>query len=899
MDFEPLKGQIRSRTKVDVEPALAKYRALAPSPSVDGFLLYLRDQQVIDTKLFTELHTIGDVDATMDVPLDSHGRPLGARGTVLMAGADDAKSTRLSSMDDAPTTDGTEEQASGASEVYEVLGQLGKGAMGEVHLARDVLLRRKVALKSILPAMQQNKSLFSRFLGEMQITAQLDHPFIVPVYGVENGPGGGVAYAMKLVQGREFGDLLDETRLALVEGRPLDAAHSLEGRLESFLKVCDAMAFAHERGVIHRDLKPANIMIGRFNEVYVMDWGIARLMGKGHPGQDKGVEVYDAEGSDVSQTSRTRIGSTIGTPIYMSPEQAAGRNDELDGRSDLYALGLILQEIITLTGAVGGTTLEEVLTNAKDARRIPPRPPAPGVIVPRELQAIIAKATRLKPEERYPSVTEFAEDIRRYLRNEAILAQPDSPMQSAGRWVSKHRMAAIAMVLLTMLLGAGATIGVLVYNRAVVRQQHTRELRLAELQASSAMRAQDLDAVLQHHESQLTRMAGAAGLALAEPRGGDASLHFADEFKAGPNAVSGLVESPFYGTAVSFDWPVASLAPGTTKEMALAQLGSINSLRSLAKAVMLESLDPAYHAMPDAERQRALAETGVPIAHISLTMETGLHVEYPGNAKLAPDYDGRQEPAYKEASTKFDVVWGAPRSGRDGGVVLPCSAPLRDPEGKLLGVLMFEVEPNRAVSSSLDAGEKDYVETSLLVDTTGRVLAQKNRSGAGPEAEVIDLPVVREAMARGERGYVQTERRGHDVLVTYQPLSTVGWYVITIADLDSLKHSETPEGVRGGSVTAAPVATVKPPAKGPLPKPAPTVTAQPTAEPSAAPSAEPSASAPASAAPPPSASAPALFGKLPTAPSAAPTAAPVAAPSAPPPPNPFEPWKAYEKAPTK
>jgi hypothetical protein len=360
--------------------------------------------------------------------------------------------------------------------------------------------------------------------------------------------------------------------------------------------------------------------------------------------------------------------------------------------------------------------------------------------------------------------------------------------------------------------------------------------------------------------------------------------------------VSGVVDSPFYGTSVSFDWPVVSLAPGTTKEMAAAQLGSVNGLRALAKAVMLESFDPAYHAMSEPERQRALAESGVPITRISLTLETGLHVEYPGNAKLAPDHDARKEPAYQEAATKFDVVWGTPRPGHDGGVVLPCSAPLRDPEGKLLGVLMFEVEPNRAVSSSLDAGDREYVETSMLVDTSGKVLAQKSRAGSAPAGETLDLPDVRDAVSRGERGYMQTRRGGHDVLVTYQPLSTVGWYVITVASLDAIKRSETPEGARAGSVTAAPVVTAKPVAKAPAPKPAPTPTAEPTAEPSA----EPTASASASAVAAPSASAPALFGRLPVAGvSAAPTAAPTAAPSAPPPPNPFEPWKAYEKAPTK
>lgn len=899
MEFDELKSVIRRRANIDIEPALARYKALAPSPSLDGLLRYLRDQRVIDTKLFTELHTAEKVDATNVEPKSfALGATLqstpstGPSASSASAASGDLVATNVSAT---PTgmTEGPVVDEPIHTDSYEVLGALGKGAMGAVHLARDIFLRRKVALKTILPAMQQNQALFSRFLGEMQITAQLDHPFIVPVYGVENMPDGGVGYAMKLVQGRELADLLSETRQLIEEKKPLDAEHSLEGRLEAFLKVCDALAYAHERGVVHRDLKPANIMIGKFNEVYVMDWGIARLMGKGHPGQDVGVEMYDASGSDVRQTTRTHVGSTIGTPIYMSPEQAAGRNDELDGRSDLYSLGLVLQEIITLKGAVGGTTLQEVLTNAKGARRLPPRPPAPGIEVPRELRAIIDKATCLKPEDRYPSVTHFADDIRRFLRNEAVLAQPDTAVQRAGRWVSKHRMATIAALLLVLVIGAGATIGELLYSRKVSNEQHTRELRLAELQASSAMRAQDLDAQLGRFENELTRLDGAAGLALGEHRtGGDGALHYSDEFKAGSKTAPGLIDSPFYGGLVSFDLPVASLAPGSSKETAEAQMAAVDGLRTLARSIMLESFDPGYRTMSEADRMKALADLGVPISRISLTLESGLHVEYPGRAGLAPDYDGRKEPAYQAASQKTGLTWGAAEKRKDGSVALPCSAALRDVEGKLLGVLTFEVDPNRAVAASLDAGEGGYVESSLLVETNGNLLAQKNERGASPEGEVLSLPDVREAMKRGERGYLQTQRQGHQVLVTYQPLSTVGWYVVTIANLDLMKHAATKEGEHAGSV--APVvssAKAAPKPMGKMPPPLPPPTAEATAEPSA--SAAESASAEPSATPPP-----ALTGKLSDlqkAASAAPAVSASSPPPPPPPPNPFDPWKAYEK----
>jgi serine/threonine-protein kinase len=134
--------------------------------------------------------------------------------------------------------------------------------MGAIHIARDLYLRRKVALKTVLPEMAGHPQLLGRFLSEMQITAQLEHPNIVPIYGLEVGADGSLGYAMKLVQGRDLAQVIDETRALVEKGQPLDEEHKLEKRLEYFLKVCDALEYGHSKGIVHRDLKPANIMFG-------------------------------------------------------------------------------------------------------------------------------------------------------------------------------------------------------------------------------------------------------------------------------------------------------------------------------------------------------------------------------------------------------------------------------------------------------------------------------------------------------------------------------------------------------------------------------------------------------------------------------------------------------------
>ncbi len=863
MNFADLQGKLSQLARLDVAEQLQQFRAAAPQATPEKFLSHLHERGVIGTQLFKELHTSEAVDASATVIKPS------------MRVAATAASSGVVPVRSAPAN---EEVIQLETDHYEVLGELGKGAMGEVHIARDVVLRRKVALKSILPHMQQNSSLYSRFLGEMQITAQLDHPSIVPVYGVENGPSGQLAYAMKLVQGIELDQLLSETRKKIESGAPLDGPHSLESRLETFLKVCDAIAYAHERGVVHRDLKPANIMIGRFNEVYVMDWGIAKLVGQSGSPMDSTVEVFDSRGNDLRHTARTRVGSTIGTPMYMSPEQAAGKVDQLDGRSDQYALGLMLQEIVTLKQAVGGTTLDEVLTNAKSARRLPAEPATPGADVPRELRAIIEKATRLRPEDRYSTVAALADDVRRFLRNEAVLAQPDTSGQRLGRWISKHRMLAAALLGLALLLGASATLGVHIYNRVKLAEKHNRELTLVELQAASALRAQGLDATFQRYERLMSRMAGAVGLSLARPTQADDQFYGPERFQRGPDAAPGLMDSAFYGKAVSFEWPVGAVAPDAAADERSRHAGSIVGLRDLARPIMLESLGGSARALSEEQRLRVLADTGVPIHGIALTLESGLHLAYPGMAGLAKDLDGRRDPLHQRAKHSPGVVWGPPTTTEKGGVLLQAATAVHDSNGEVIAVLRFDVDARLAVEVALDTSEAKEVETSLLVERTGKVLAQRSNQGGSREPETLAMADVRAAIERGDSGYLETQRDGRDVLVTFQPLSTVDWYLVTIANVGKVESRKATEGARPGSIgRTAPTqaaATAPPPAAPPR-KPVATASAIPSAEVSA--SAEPSASA----------APPALTGRLPT-PSTTVSSPPI-------PPNPFDPWKAYEK----
>ncbi|MBT3220674.1 MAG: protein kinase, partial [Proteobacteria bacterium] len=222
---------------------------------------------------------------------------------------------------------------------YSFIGDVGEGAMGKVLLALDNTLNRKVAFKQITAEVAKQGTLAGKFTCEAQITAQLDHPNIVPVYTLETAPDGNAAYTMKLIRGHTIEDLIDAVKARYKNSRKkIDPKDELseDSMLNHFLKVCDAMAYAHSRGVVHRDLKPENIMVGAFNEIYVMDWGISK------PFTDDVEEpVLTIETEDEGEL-------IIGTPQYMSPEQANGENEILSDRSDQYALGLILYEITCL-----------------------------------------------------------------------------------------------------------------------------------------------------------------------------------------------------------------------------------------------------------------------------------------------------------------------------------------------------------------------------------------------------------------------------------------------------------------------------------------------------------------------------------------------------------------------
>ena len=268
--------------------------------------------------------------------------------------------------------------------------ELGRGAMGHVHPAIDRNLLRHVALKRLDREYVDSPDYRNGFIAEAQITGQLEHPNIVPVHELSIDEHGVPFFTMKLVQGVSLSRWMETQVLG---------PERLERGLEIMLKVCDAVAFAHHRGVIHRDLKPDNVMVADFGQVYLMDWGLARLT-KTHPASSA---HEDASGP-------------VGTPAYMAPEQARGVPQDMDERTDVFGLGAMLYELVSGQLPYGKPAPARVIMlRAHLGEIVPVESAAPGA-VPRYLQSIIERATNPEPSQRYQSVVDLQKDIRTFLR---------------------------------------------------------------------------------------------------------------------------------------------------------------------------------------------------------------------------------------------------------------------------------------------------------------------------------------------------------------------------------------------------------------------------------------------------------------------------------------------------
>ncbi len=330
---------------------------------------------------------------------------------------------------------------------YEMKSKLGQGGMGEVHKVLDRDLRREVAMKMLRPrdSSTVGEDEMLRFIKEAQATGRLEHPNIVPVHDLGIDAEARIYFTLKYVKGMSLKEVIRGRRdnKQLEDGRKFRDVWSARQMIEILISICNAMAYAHSKDILHRDLKPDNIMLGKFGEVLVMDWGLAKILSTrvAAKADSKEQEAFlDLTMRASLDSSMTMEGAVAGTPAYMAPEQAAGRISELDERTDVYSMGAILYEILSSEPPYkGGTALEVVRKVNQD----PPAPLQTGTHgfkpIPRELKAICEKSMARNPSERYASAQDMRNDLQAYLEDQPVSCCPDTPLVRSIKWIKRNR----------------------------------------------------------------------------------------------------------------------------------------------------------------------------------------------------------------------------------------------------------------------------------------------------------------------------------------------------------------------------------------------------------------------------------------------------------------------------
>jgi serine/threonine protein kinase/formylglycine-generating enzyme required for sulfatase activity len=644
------------------------------SPAYDVFAGYLRELQAGKPADFDAL-------CARHPPAASHLRELHRRWSELLARKEQADLSpddlerRLREWSESLDADGspgrTDDPEAHLRAVVERLanpesgrirleerGEVARGAMGRVLRVWDRELRRSLAKKVLLErpvegpqGQRESAQRLGRFLEEAQITAQLDHPGIVPVHDLGVDAAGQVYFTMKLVRGEDLKSVFEKVRRR-ADGWTLTRALGVIARL------CEAMAFAHSKNVVHRDLKPANVMVGRFGEVYVMDWGLARVLdrpetrdlrlqeGSPPPSVELTTERTDDYGSDRSPL-RTMDGHVVGTPAYMPPEQARGQVEQLGPRSDVYAVGAMLYHL--LAGRMPYVEEGRPVSPYEVWSLVRERPPRPirelARQQPAELVAICEKAMSRDPAARYADMRELAGDLSNFLEHRVVRAYRTGPWVELSKWVDRNRAVAASIATLVVLaVVAGLAVFVL------ERRRSSEALRAADEHAVVALvsRAQSLWPV---HPTRVLDMelwvADAQEVLQRLPR--YEAIHAALEREAERQAV-GEAER---GTATQRA-RVADLAATVTvlKDLCSRAQERIENPQSSAErrnedrrilgvyALELERLDEeladAQRSLGPAERRR-LAHPGMQAAHARSTrLLAGLHdLARPGSGWLA------------------------------------------------------------------------------------------------------------------------------------------------------------------------------------------------------------------------------------------------------------------------
>jgi eukaryotic-like serine/threonine-protein kinase len=361
-----------------------------------------------------------------------------------------------------------------------------RGGLGKVFVARDTELGREVALKEILPRYVNDHNSRSRFIIEAEVTGGLEHPCIVPVYGLGTYADGSPYYAMRFIRGTSLKEEIDKYhhRLRTADFKTGEEVVEMRQLLTRFISVCQAIDYAHSRGVLHRDIKPGNIMLGKYGETFVVDWGLAKAQGTADEPTtpDQEAALHPASGSDLPPTL---MGSMVGTLQYMSPEQVLGRMDIIGPPADVFSLGATLYHLLTGKLIYQHVPKEKLIQHVEQADIRPLRQLRGDL--PKALEAICHKAMMREPADRYQVAGELIRDLELFLADEPVAAYQETRFEKLARFVRRHRQYVIAgfgaLSMIVVISLAAAFVSNRAWRREAAAHKTADEARQLEKQA--------------------------------------------------------------------------------------------------------------------------------------------------------------------------------------------------------------------------------------------------------------------------------------------------------------------------------------------------------------------------------------------------------------------------------
>ncbi|HKO53463.1 MAG TPA: protein kinase [Polyangiaceae bacterium] len=693
----------------------------------------------------------------------------------------------------------------GAATRFEVQNLLGEGGMGSVFVAHDHGLGRVVALKRLREGLEKDQGLMRRFILEAQIGAQLEHPNIVPLYSFEHSEGGAPAITMQLLEGTTMSSYIETAAEAPKEARAMRGEYSLKERIGTLLGVCEAIHFAHARGVIHRDLKPDNVMLGRYREVYVMDWGLARVVGsaidlaterqpgEGEPlspataldhealGHSATMVAPQAEQEPALSSTATRQGEVMGTAQYMPPEQALGLIDRIGPAADQYSLAVMLQELATLRPARSHTSAMAALSEAVQNQLATPidieeRPIHPA------LAAIVSRATQKEPADRYPSVRAMADDVRRFIRDEPVSVYEEGLARRLVRAAARRPALAFGILSFFGFLTSAAIV------LSVVRDARQTERQARELESSRRVlvavssRAHEVDVELSDLATGVEAI-GAATIELLDrnPR----------DFSNRPRSLPPL--SPFEpsgGAPVSFEDIVVTW-PGRTPDAELpANAAKLAHIERWLREAVVDSLPNADQKGSIVSQNAALAAGRAGLLRAFVGLEDGTFAQFPAREVVA---DPRKRPWYQMAAGEPGMHWTRPVIDATKRTLRISAVFALHTQGAFLGVAGSDLRVSslaKRLALDLPGFRRAYLvsedgKIAVSDDLEAIVLPRVSDPDQGLDLPAVDDPALAARIAGPETGgYLESGDR----LLVFAKLVSPRWTYV--AELEKARYIE-------------------------------------------------------------------------------------------------------------